>query len=92
MATRRDKRLLGASVPGEARARGDAAGRRASGAGDEKLWPLGRFSRASSLFLENPGDLQALPDAAHSLEATLQGCGASVPGPRSLVRRARRAL
>lgn len=77
MATRRDKRLLGASVPGEARARGRRGGapRGLRGRRREKLWPFGSLFTGVVSFLGKTRDLQVLPDAAHSLEATLQGCG-----------------
>lgn len=77
MASRRDKRLLGASVPGEARARGRRGGapRGPRGPRRQKVWPFGSLFTGVDSFLGKTRDVQVLPDAAHSLGATLQGCG-----------------
>lgn len=73
---------------------GDAAGRQgASGAGDARsCGPLGRFSRASSLFLEKPETSKSCQTPRTPLRPPCRAVGArAVPGPRSPVRRARRA-
>ena len=77
MATRRDTRLLGASVPGEARARGlrGGASRGLRGPLREKVWPFGLLFTGIVAFLGKTRDVEVLPDAAHSLGASLQGCG-----------------
>ena len=71
---------------------GDAAGRRgAPGARDaRRCGPLGRFSRASTLFLEKPETSKSCQTPRTPLGPPCRAVGTrAVPGPRSPVHRAR---